>query len=117
MLRTSKLLTLVAGASLALSAFAGTAGAAGPADNPVDDIQNNPCAGNPDLPVCQGDPDPDDDGPTVDQPDLDWCFSIAPEEDCASTDDEDPGEEPEGGGEVPTADPADAVSGSPNFTG
>jgi hypothetical protein len=116
MLRPSQFLTLVAGAGLAFSAFAGVAGAI---DTPVDDLTNNPCAKNHDLPQCQGGDDPDD-GPGFDVPDLDWCFSLTPEVDCASSDDNgggDPGETPDGHDDVPSADPATAVSASPNFTG
>jgi hypothetical protein len=48
-------------------------------------------------------------------PDLDFCFSLEPEEDCVPSGN--PGEGGGDGGGVPTADPADPVSGTPNFTG
>jgi hypothetical protein len=116
MLRRSQLLTVVAGAGLVFSAFTGAAGAV---DTPFDDLTNDPCAQNHDLPQCQGGDDDPDDGPGF-VPDLDWCFSLTPEDDCApSGDDPDP-EDPDGGDgghDVPVAEPADVVNAAPNFTG
>ena len=109
MFRSPRLLALLAGTTLAVSAFAGTAGAAGPVVGP-DEITNNPCAGNPDLPACQGDDDPD---PGIDVPDLDWCFSLDIA-DCSNADEPEP---PADDDDIPSADPADSVTSSPNFTG
>jgi hypothetical protein len=108
MLIKSKLLALVATSTLAVAAFTGTVGAE------IDDLQADPCGQNPDLPQCQ----PDDDGNGHDfVPDLDFCFTLQPEEDCVPSQDPGPGEDGGDGGVVPTADPADPVSGTPNFTG
>jgi hypothetical protein len=119
MFRTNRLLALVAGATLAVGAYAGAAGAA-PA-GPADELGISPCVGNPDLPACQGGDDDPDDGPTVFDPDLEFCFSLDVE-DCATeqpeTPDPDPNPEPEDGSDdIPSADPADAVASAPNFTG
>jgi hypothetical protein len=114
MLRRSQLLTVVAGAGLVFSAFTGVAGAI---DTPVDDLTIDPCVHNHDLPQCQGGDDDPDDGPGF-VPDLDWCFSLTPEDDCAPSGDGEP-EVPDGGDgdDVPVAEPADAVTAAPNFTG
>ena len=109
MFRSTRLLALLAGTTLVVSVFTGTAGAAGPVSGP-DEITNNPCAGNPDLPACQGD---DDD--TINVPDLDFCFSLDIE-DCAP-DETEPTPEPNPDDDIPSADPADTVASSPNFTG
>jgi hypothetical protein len=111
MLIKSKLLTLVATSALAVAAYTGSAVAV---TAEIDDLQADPCGQNPDLPQCQ----PDDDGDGHDfVPDLDFCFSIEPEEDCVPSQDPGPGEDGGDDGGVPTADPADPVAGTPNFTG
>jgi hypothetical protein len=110
MLLTSRMLAAVAATALAVGGFAGAAGAI----DTIDDITSDPCAQNQELPQCHGD---DDDDPGVDLPDLDWCFSLDPA-DCTSVegDTEDPEvDDPED--DIPSAHPADPVSGSPNFTG
>jgi hypothetical protein len=105
---------LAAPALTTLAAVSGFAGAAGAVD-PLDELGQDPCVQNPDWAQCQGDDDDDDGG--VDLPDLDWCFSLDPA-DCTSVEgeSEEPDvDEPDDG--IPSADPADTVSGSPNFTG
>jgi hypothetical protein len=109
MLTKSRVLTLVAGAGLAFTAFAGTAGAIDTVD---DEIANNPCAQHHDQPQCQGSDEPDD--PGFHNDDLPWCFSLDPATDCADPPDGEP--EPDDD-DIPSADPADAVAGAPTFTG